>query len=559
MDMGGDAMRASIFRIACTLAAFGLPAAAFAQDTSEGVEEQGSSEQGGRHAEFVPYIEAMQVLTKELEPGDDTVTYTSVAAGIDASVSGRNSAASISLRYERRFGWSDDDNADGDTISGVARAGVRVAEGLTLEAGGLAAQTRVEGNGFSSVGGFAGDDDSTSQVYSAYVGPSVHAEEGDVEVEAHYRLGYTRVEEPDAFVTAPGQDPVDIFDEGTTHAAYARVGTAPNTALPVGVGLGAGYNQQDVSNLDQRIVDGYVRADVTVPLSPNVAVVGGIGYEDVEISSRDAVRDASGNPVIGNDGRYVTDTSEPRTIAYATEGLIWDVGVMWRPSRRTSLEAYVGERYGTMTYRGSFAYAPDSESSFNVAVYDDLTGLGGMMVNQLAGLPTEFDAFRNAITGQIGGCVAALEGNSCFANALGSVRSAVFHSSGIASSYSANLGRTQFGVGVGYDHREYVGAAGTVLAGIDGVVDETIWFAGYAATHLDELSTLTFNANASWFESELDVNSDVLGFSSSLAYQRDLIRGLSGTAAVGLDGISRENLPDFLSASALLGLRYSFR
>ena len=32
----------------------------------------------------------------------------------------------------------------------------------------------------------------------------------------------------------------------------------------------------------------------------------------------------------------------------------------------------------------------------------------------------------------------------------------------------------------------------------------------------------------------------------------------SATAAVGLDGISRENLDDFMSASALLGLRYSF-
>jgi len=31
-----------------------------------------------------------------------------------------------------------------------------------------------------------------------------------------------------------------------------------------------------------------------------------------------------------------------------------------------------------------------------------------------------------------------------------------------------------------------------------------------------------------------------------------------GTAALGLDGVSRENLPDFLSVSALLGLRYSF-
>jgi hypothetical protein len=551
-------MTTPFLRIACALALIGLPAAALAQDAGADAEEQNGPERGGRHAELVPYIEAAQVLTKELEPGNDTVTYTSLAAGIDASVSGRNSAASVSLRYERRFDWSDD-GADGDTISGVARAGVRVAEGLTLEGGALAAQTRVEGNGFSSIGGVAFDDDHTSQVYSVYAGPSVHAQEGDVEVEAHYRLGYTRVEEPDTFVTAPGQPAVDVFDEGTTHSAYARAGVAPDTVLPVGVGLGAGYNQQDVSNLDQRIIDGYVRADVTVPLSPNVAVVGGVGYEDVEVSSRDAVRDANGVPVIGDDGRYVTDTSEPRRLAYATEGLIWDVGVMWRPSRRTSLEAYVGERYGTMTYRGSFAYAPTSRESINLSVYDGMTGFGGMMVNQLAGLPTAFDAFRNAITGQIGGCVAALEGDSCFAGALGSVRSAVFRSRGIGSSYSADLGRSQFGVAVGYDQREYIGAAGTVLESIDGVTDETIWFAAYAGTQLDELSSLSFNANANWFESELDLNHDLLGFSSSLAYQRDLIRGLSGTAAVGLDGISRSNLPDFLSASALLGLRYSFR
>jgi len=547
-------------RIAFALAASGLPATALAQD-EDGAElaaaESDGVERAERRAEIIPYIEATQVLTAQLEPFDDTVTYTSLAAGVDASISGRNSGASVSLRYERRFGWEDGD-LDGDTISGVARAGIAVADGLTLEAGALATQTRVEGNGFSSVGGFAGDDDSTSQVYSVYAGPSVHTAAGDVEMEGHYRLGYTRVEEPDALVLAPGAEPVDILDESTVHMAYARVGTRPNTVLPIGVGLGAGYTQQDVSNLDQRIVDGYVRADVTVPLSPNVALVGGVGYEDVEVSSRDAVRDANGLPVIGDDGRYVTDESAPRRIAYATDGLIWDVGVMWRPSRRTSLEFYVGERYGTMNYRGSFSYAPDSRSSFNVSIYDGLTGIGGMMVDQLAGLPEEFDAFRNAITGEIGGCVAALEGDSCFASALGSVRAAVFRSRGIASSYSVDFGRTQFGVGVGYDHREYVGAAGTVLEGIDGLVEETVWFAAYAARRLDERSNLNFNASANWFENEFDVNNDTLGFSTSLAYQRDLIRGLSGTAAVGLDGISQENLPDFLSASALLGLRYSF-
>jgi hypothetical protein len=553
-------VRYPVLRLALVLAASALPALANAQDagTSElNGEDADGVERARRRAEIVPYIEAAQVLTAQLEPFDDTVTYTRVAAGVDASISGRNSAASVSLRYERRFGWEDGD-LDGDTLSGLARAGLMVAEGLKLEAGALAAQTRVEGNGFSSIGGTAGDDDNTSQVYSVYAGPSVHTAAGDVEIEGHYRLGYTRVEEPDVLTLAPGAQPVDILDESTTHMAYARAGTRPNTVLPVGVGLGAGYTRQDISNLDQRVIDSFVRADFTVPVSPNVALVGGVGYEDVEVSSRDAVRDTNGLPVIGNDGRFVTDESAPRRIAYATDGLIWDVGVMWRPSRRTSAEFYVGERYGTMTYRGNFAYAPNSRSSLDISVYDGLTGIGGAMVNQLAALPEEFAAFRNAVTGEIGGCVAALEGGSCFAGALGSVRSAVFRSRGVASSYSVDLGRTQFGVGAGYDHRKYVGAAGTVLGAIDGLVEETVWLAAYAGTRLDERSALNFNASANWFSNSFDVDGDALGFSTSLAYQRNLVRGLSGTAAVGLDGISQENLPDFLSASALLGLRYSF-
>src|SRR5690606_39551247 len=135
----------------------------------------------------------------------------------------------------------DDDSSDGDTISGVARAGVALARGLTLEAGGLAAQTRVEEGGAASVGGFAGDDSATSQIYSAYAGPSVHTMAGNVEVEGHYRFGYTKVEAPDSVVVAPGAAPADVFDESTTHGAYARAGVRPNTVAPICVGGGGGW------------------------------------------------------------------------------------------------------------------------------------------------------------------------------------------------------------------------------------------------------------------------------------------------------------------------------
>jgi hypothetical protein len=550
-------MRTITLRLACALIALGAPLGAAAQDQTASEEARDEAREGRQRAKVTPYIEAAQVFTAELEPGNDTVTYTSVAAGIDASVAGRNSAASVSLRYERRIGY-DDNSVDGDTISGVARAGVALAKGVTLEAGALAAQTRVEGNGAVSLGGFAGDDDATSQIYSAFAGPSVHTMAGEVEVEGHYRFGYTKVEAPDAVALVPGARPVDVFDESTTHMAAARAGVRPDTVAPVGLGIGGGWTEQNVSNLDQRISDRHVRADVTVPVSPTFAVVGGVGYEDVEVSSRDARRDALGNPVVGPDGRYVTDESGPRQIAYQTDGLIWDAGVLWRPSRRTSLEAHVGRRYGSMTYFGSFSWAPDSRTSMAVAVYDNVTSFGGVLVEQVAGLPSQFDAFRNPISGQVGGCVASLEGGGCFAGALGSVNSAVFRSRGIAGSYSVDLGRTQFGTGLGYDRRKFIAAAGTVLGAANGLVDETIWYAAYASTQLDARSVLTADANLSWFQSEADPNGWVMGYSAALSYRRNLIRGLSGTAAIGLDGISRENLADFLSASALLGLRYSF-
>ena len=529
------------------LAGCGLPGALLAQD--------GPS----RVADVTPYIEAAQVLGVELDPGNDVVTYTQLAAGVDAQLAGRYSAGSASIRYERRIGWGED-TLDGDTVSGIARGSLALVPGaVTLEAGGLAARTRVDGNGGTSLGGFGGNDSSTSQIYSVYAGPSISTRSGDAQVEAHYRLGYTRVEAPDAVLTAPGAAPVDYFDDSTTHMASARVGFAPGTVLPlIGVGIGGGWNEQNISNLDQRIRDRHVRGDVTVPLSPTVALLGGVGYEDVRISSRDALRDGNGNAVIGSDGRYVTDPNAPRRIAYETDGLIWDAGVLWRPSRRTSLEAHVGRRYGSTTYYGSFSYAPSRRSSINLSVYDNMTGFGGALVDRISGLPTRFEAFRNPISGAIGGCVASVDGDGCIGGALGPIRSAVFRSRGVAGSYSIDLGRTQMGLGAGYDRRRFIAAAGTVLAPANGVADENIWLAAYASTRLDRMSGITANANVNWFDSGFDRAGRATGYSASLAYYRDFIGGLSGTAAVGLDGITREDVPDYMTASALLGLRYSF-
>ena len=80
----------------------------------------------------------------------------------------------------------------------------------------------------------------------------------------------------------------------------------------------------------------------------------------------------------------------------------------------------------------------------------------------------------------------------------------------------------------------------------------------YASQQLDQDSAISASGFANWFDSGFDSTGSGTGYSASVAYQRRLISGLSGTAAVGVDGATREDLPDYTNASALVGLRYSF-
>lgn len=518
----------------------------------------------GVYMRVSPYIEAAQVALAELSPGNDVVTYTVVAAGIEAGFGGRNNHGSLSLRYERRVGWGGD-TADGDTISGIARiASAIVPRTLTIEAGALASRSRVENNG-AAVPGTIDLGDSVSQVYSVYAGPTLSTHTGDVAVNGHYRIGYTRVESPDSLVLAPGQQALDVFDDSVSHSAGIRAATRAGDVLPVGLGLGAGWNREDVSNLDQRVEDFSARADATLPVSLELALVGGVGWESVEVSSRDALRDGLGQPIIGSDGRYVTDPNAPRQIAYDVEGLIWDAGVVWRPSRRTALEAHVGRRYGSTTWYGSFAYAPNSRSSFNLSVYDSITGFGGQVNSALARMPTEFEAVRSPLSGDLGNCVMSQNPGSaqtgqgnCLGGVLGSVRSSVFRARGVMATYGLSLGRLQTGIGAGYDRRKFIAAPGTVLAVANGVVDESTWLAAYLNGQLGENARFTTNYYANWYQSGDALAGDVTALGINAAYHRNLTRNLSATAALGLDGVQREELPDIWSASALVGVRYAF-
>jgi hypothetical protein len=535
--------------LAAVMAAAASPA--FAQDQDQGSER--SSQRANRVVQ--PYIEVSQIVSAELSPGDEVLTYTQVAAGVDINLQGRNSGAAVSVRYERNIAYGDN-SIDSDTVSGVARGSLAVIpNALTFEAGALASRTRADGGGGTTANPLVRED-AESRFYSAYAGPSLSTRVGRVDVEGVARVGYNRFE-TDAALVNPQGAVVDTFDDSVTYLGQLRAGVRPGTVLPVGLAVTAGGFQEDIANLDQRVRDLYVRGDVTVPITSSLALVGGAGYEDVEISSRDAVRDANGVPVIGNDGRFVTDSNAPRRIAFAVDGLLWDVGVLWRPSSRTNLAASVGRRYDSTTYYGTFTYVPNQRSAFAVSAYDGVSGFGGQLNNALAGLDSDFEAIRNPVTGDFGGLVSGTEGQAIIGG-LGSTRSAAFRGRGVRASYQRNLGRTTAAIGAGYDRRTFIAAAGTVLAAVDGLTDESYYVIGGLSRDIGRNASLTTNAYVNWFDAA-GSNGNVTALGGSAAYNQSITERLSGRAAIAVDYFDSDfSAEDFAFATALVGLRYDF-
>lgn len=509
-----------------------------------------------RNVEVTPYLEVQQVLVADLKNGSDVLTYTAVAAGIETSIQTRRAEAQVNLRYERRFFYQDN-IGDDDILSGLARGSVQIVPNiLAIEAGGIATRSRIDIRG-AAPSNTVGNIDNVTQVYSVYAGPSLSTNIGALDVNANYRVGYTKVESEDTGILPPGQLPIDIFDDSVSHSASASVGMSPGE-LPFGWSVGAGYEREDAGQLDQRFEGKYVRADVTVPVTPTVALVGGVGYEDIEISERDALRDANGDPVIDNDGRLVTDEASPRLLSYDQDGLIWDAGVLWRPSRRTSLEARVGRRYGSTTYAGSLGYQPNENTSLNVSVYDTVSGFGNLLNDNLASLGTSFSSSRNPLSGELNGCAFGQSSSLCFNDALQSAASSSFRARGVNAQLAYSYNGWNAAVAAGYSRRRFFAAQLGGLSAVDGLVDENYYANLSIGRQLDARSSFDTNVYANLLDSGFVGAPNVLALGANAAYYRQIIPGLTGTAAVGLDSFQQDGFDSELTASALLGLQYEF-
>lgn len=503
-----------------------------------------------------PYIEIDQTVFADLKNGGGTLTYTTLASGVNATVRTHRVEIQADYRYDYRIGWGRG-QGNSSAHSGIARAKlVAVPNLLTFEGGALA--SRVRGDIRGDAGNpFIGDPANVSQLYSAYAGPNLATRVGDLRLTAAYRFAYTKVESRTAGLLAPGQPVLDSFDDSRSHVAAASIGMPSSGVLPFGWTVSGGYEREDASQLDQRYQGKFARGDITVPLTDTIAAVGGAGYEDIEASQRDALRDAGGNPVVDARGRFVTDPASPRRIAFDTSGLIWDTGVVWRPSRRTSAEFRVGRRYGSTTYIGSIAYQMNESMAFQAGLYDGIQTFGRQLNASLAALPTQFTVARNPFGGAIGGCVYASTGGGCLDAALQSVATGTYRSRGLNAVLSYHRGPVTWGLGAGYAQRRFY-APSSAFFSLNGVTDESYYLQGYLSRQIDAVSNVTASVYMSLYDSGILGASDVLATGATAAYYRRFGNRLTGNVALGLYSSRIDGLATSLTGSALVGGRYEF-
>ena len=221
-----------------------------------------------------------------------------------------------------------------------------------------------------------------------------------------------------------------------------------NTLLPVGITLSGLYTRESSGQLSQRYEGWFGRGDVLVLVSPTIALAGGVGYEKIETSQRDPLLTSAGDPALDEDGRFVTDRNSPRRIAYRTEGVYYDAGVVWRPNRRTEVRGSVGRRYGSTSYTGSLTYQASLTVGYSAIVYDTVTTFGRQLRTGLANTPTSFRVQRDPFAQQFGGCVFGTTGASpggCFDDVFQSISTASYRARGIEGVVAATRGRSTSG------------------------------------------------------------------------------------------------------------------
>jgi hypothetical protein len=506
------------------------------------------------------FVEVQAGVSAELADGDsllgedETLTYTSVAAGVEGQVVSRRVAASFGYRYERRFELTGD-LPDADVHSGIAQVRAQVVPGLLeVEAGGIATRTGGTGRAIGVT-----EREGAAEIYSGYAGPSFTTRAGPVALNAFYRLGFVKVDDDSL---AGAASPEREFNS-TVHLAGATASMAPG-ALPFGWNVSAGHVSERSSSFDTEFESQFVRGDAVLPVNPSLALTAGIGYSRGQASQRNVLRGANGQPVVDASGNYVPDLGGPRLTTYDQDGAFADAGFIWRPTPRSELQLRAGiNDDGDPIIAGSAAFQVGRFFGFSFNLYDNDETFGTSLIRNLRDLPDNFKVEHDALSGGLApGCVFSEEEPGkgvCLSPALQSITGASYRVRGGSLLFSGTGRLWSWGGGVTYTQRDFYLPDDPIFDSAFAPSDQDLALFGSVSRRLGRYADLGFDGFVSIFNSDGATVDDVVSIGGRANFSRSfLLNQLQLQVALGLTHRSLSLGGDSLVADAIIGLRYSF-
>jgi hypothetical protein len=523
--------------------------------------------------EVNPFVSLRQVVSDGSTR--DARGWLEAGAGFAALLDTNRVNGNIRYRYSRRipeFGNLRTRNRH------TANANVRaelIDDFLTLDAGGTASQYATDLRGFNATNP---DDESSNQtqIFSGYVEPSVVQRLGDFATfQGRYRLGAVSADSPREGLTSPGSiglDPSDGLGSRLTDSIMqtASVSLASTRATnTINWSLNAQGTHEDVDQLNQEYRGYSAGGELRYRISRKLELIGSGGYEDIE-NTQDSILfdDATGLPDLDEDGHFQIDPDMPRRTAYDFNGVYWNAGFRYTPSRRTSFEFRAGERYGSANFFLDFNHRSRSGLSVRANFQQTLNSFSRLLTLYENGVPVGMTRVSGMDRLGVPLCAYGIDpesdDDSCLRGLTQSLTPATFKSDRGLLTVSRKLEALTWSATAFYDKRRYVDSqqlqAPTDVelpASVFGD-DETFGVRGRIALRLGDLQSLGFDALLARNSYALSSGRKDTQFTIGTRYSRKLSRNLSGNASLyGTHRISNSR-EDSSSVTASVGVRYNF-
>jgi hypothetical protein len=510
--------------------------------------------------QYGAFMDIQQIAEAQLHgPGADDVTYTEISGNIVAQISNRRILATGTYRLGYRIPELGDTDKS-VTQDGVARLQANVIdEWLTLDTGAIVTRSRVDPSGAAPATN-VGNPKNLTQTYSAFFQPSLAHGIGDLGVSAVYRYAYTQNESGQTNTGSLGP-PTDRFDSSVSQQAALAL-AMQSGALPFDWKLSGEYQHENTTSLAQHLRALTVTGEIKLPLGASrVALVASGGYERTRTTQRKALIDPlTGFPVLGKGGKFVVDPASPRILTYEMDGLIGDAGIIWRPSRRTRVEARAGYRYGGLSVTGLVELQPSARSGLTFILTDQVQTFGSGVSGGLAGSAPDFDLDQsNDPTTSYQECLFGKQAGSgkCIGGALGQASARSYRERAANLIFSRSMRTWTLGGSFGYSRRTYFDDP-TLAVSLAGVVDQSIFGNLSIGKRLTRTSGVSFSFSGNYFMNGQVGALDVMSGSFSTNYNRSFGRGIQMQATIAVDGTKQENTTADVSGRAQLGLQYKF-